>query len=83
EHLEQVGNSSNFGELAEELLEIAPDTEEFDHPLTSAALNAALSIAATISLISDGGESHVVEAASLARDTAALYAQVGATASPA
>jgi len=74
-YLDKGGSSSNYAQLAERCLDHAPDTEEFDHPLTSAALNAALSIAATISFLADDDVDHVVEAAGLARDTAALYAQ--------
>lgn len=68
-------NMPRYGEMAEESLAHAPDTEEFDHPLTSAALNAALSVAAMMSFLADYDVAHVVEAASLARDTAALSAQ--------
>ena len=74
-YLDQRGSSSNYGEMAEQCLEHAPDTEEFNHPLTSAALNAALSIAATMGFLADDDVNHIVEAAGLARDTAALYAQ--------
>ena len=73
--LEEDRTSSSFGRMAEACLDRAPDTEKFDHPLTSAALNAALSIVATINLVADGNVDHIVEAANLARDTAALYAQ--------
>ena len=72
-----AGNTSpsNYGELAEACLNGAPDTEEFDHPLTSAALNTALSVGAAMSFLADYDVDHLVEAAGLARDTAALYAQ--------
>ena len=71
------GNTSlpNYGELAEGCLDDAPDTEEFDHPLTSAALNAVLSVGAAMSFLANHDVDHVVEAAGLARDTVALYAQ--------
>jgi len=74
-YLGQREDSYNCGEMAKQCLDRAPDTEEFSHPLTSAALNAALSIAAMIGFVGDGDITHVVEAASLACDTAALYAQ--------
>lgn len=82
QYLEKEGGSSNYSEIAEQCLNHAPDTEEFNHPLTSAALNAALSIAAAISLLADDDVNHVVEAAGLARDTAALYAQTIETTPP-
>lgn len=65
----------NPEEMSQECLEGAPDTEEFDHPLTSAALNAALSIGALITFLSEYDVDHIVEAAELARDTVALYVQ--------
>lgn len=68
-------SSLNYGEIARRCLDQAPDTEKFYHPLTSAALNAALSVAATINFLADDDVTHIVEAAGLARDTAALYAQ--------
>jgi uncharacterized protein YjaG (DUF416 family) len=74
-HLAGKASLSNYGELAEECLANAPDTEEFDHPLTSAALNAALSVGEAMSFLADYDVDHVVEAAGLARDTVALYAQ--------
>jgi uncharacterized protein YjaG (DUF416 family) len=81
-YLDQNRSSSNYGEMAERCFDKAPDTEVFTHPLTSAALNAALSIAATIALLADDDVNHVMEAASLARDTAALYAQAIETTQP-
>jgi uncharacterized protein YjaG (DUF416 family) len=81
-YLEKGKRSSGHGQMAEECLDRAPDTEEFDQPLTSAALNAALAIAATINFLSDGDVDHVLEAAGLARDTAALYAQAIETTPP-
>jgi uncharacterized protein YjaG (DUF416 family) len=74
-YLKQGTSPSTSAEVAEQCLDHAPDTEEFNHPLTSAALNAALSLAATMSFLADGDINHVVEAAGLARDTAALHAQ--------
>jgi uncharacterized protein YjaG (DUF416 family) len=52
-----------------------PDTEAFDHPLTSAALNAALAIQSLYDFLSSRDVDDVVEAAVLARDTVALYVQ--------
>ena len=67
--------SCKCNKMIEECLGYAPDTDEFNHPLTSAALNAALSIAATVSFLADDYVDHIVEIAGLARDTAALCAQ--------
>jgi uncharacterized protein YjaG (DUF416 family) len=65
----------NSGELADNCLNAAPDTERFEHPLTSAALNAALSVRAVTRFLSDHDVKHVLEVAGLARDDAALHAQ--------
>jgi uncharacterized protein YjaG (DUF416 family) len=65
----------DWSNLAQECAKGAPDTEEFDHPLVSAALNAALSIAALMTFLSDKDVNHVAEASELAEDTVALYAQ--------
>jgi hypothetical protein len=46
----------------------SPDTEEFDRPLTSAALNAALSVGAMMNFLADFDINHVVEVADWARD---------------
>jgi uncharacterized protein YjaG (DUF416 family) len=79
-HLAGNTSLSNYREMAEKCLDAAPDTEEFDHPLTSEALNEALSIAATMSFLADHSVDYIVEAARLARDTASFHAQeVGAT----
>jgi uncharacterized protein YjaG (DUF416 family) len=67
--------SSKHEEASEECFKNAPDTEKFDHPLTSAALNAALSIGLLMRFLSEGNVNHIVEAAGLARDTMALYVQ--------
>lgn len=68
-------SSSNYHQIAEECFNGAPDTEDFNHPLTTAALNAALSIAATIRFLADDDVDHIVEATCLARDTAAMHVQ--------
>ncbi len=80
--LEHNGTSEIFRELAERCRKHAPDTEDFSHPLTSAALNAVLSIAAAVSFLADDDVSHVIEASGLACDTAALYAQTFETTPP-
>ena len=65
----------NAGELFQECLASAPDTEEYDHPLTSAALNAVLSLELLKRFILEGDVDHILEAAGLARDTVAIYVQ--------
>ena len=67
-HLDLVASSKKC-------LDDAPDTEEFDHHLTSAALNAALSIAATMSFLIAHSVDRLIEAARFAYDKAFLYAQ--------
>jgi uncharacterized protein YjaG (DUF416 family) len=66
---------SEPGKLAEACLDGAPDTEEFDHPLTSVALSAALATAALMRFLSERNVDHAVAAATLAFDTATLYAE--------
>jgi len=69
------GRASFDDDCVKECLEHAPETEDYNHLLTSAALNSALSIAAMMEYMADDDVSHVVESAGLARDTAASYAQ--------
>jgi hypothetical protein len=70
--LDKQPHPSKPEEASEECYKSAPDTERFDHPLTSAALNAALSIGLLMSFLSEGNVNNIVEAAGLARDTIAL-----------
>src|SRR5437879_12670076 len=53
-------------EEAEECYRSAPDTERFDHTLTSAAVNAPLSLGLLMSFLSEGNLDNIVEAAGLA-----------------
>lgn len=53
----------------------APNTEEFKSAYTSAALDAANSIAITLEAVGGASEDGVVEVASLARDTVDLFIQ--------
>ncbi len=53
----------------------SPDTEDFQHSLTSAALDATLSIADLMSFLSDSNIDHIIEAAGWARDTAFMYVE--------
>jgi uncharacterized protein YjaG (DUF416 family) len=62
-------------ELSDRCFQHAPHTEDFTHGLVSAALNAALSIALLLIYVIDKDLDHIVEIASLARDTADLYVQ--------
>jgi len=69
------GDSNHFSERAKTCFDNAPDTERFSHPLTSAALNSALSIALLMGFLADRNTDHIVELARLAFDTAFLRAQ--------
>jgi uncharacterized protein len=73
--LEGTPVAANYEELSERCLNNAPDPEAFNHSLTSAALDAALSIGTMLSFLSDKKTDHVIEVAELARDTIALYVQ--------
>ena len=53
----------------------APDTEKFSSVLTSAALDAASSIAETLEFAQDRNVEHLVTVSSLSRDTIDLYIQ--------
>lgn len=59
--------------MAQQCLDSTPDTEDFDHPLTSAALDGGLSIGLMMEFLVDDDVDHIVEAASLAHDTADLF----------
>jgi uncharacterized protein YjaG (DUF416 family) len=74
-HLDGEISISNYSELAAKCLNEAPDTEVFDHSLTSAALNAALAVGEMMEFLADHSIDHLLAAAGLARDTTALYAQ--------
>lgn len=71
----QQTHRSNYKDLATECLARSPDTEEFDHPMASAALNACL-ITATAMRFFDGHETEcIIDGAALAIDAAAMSAQ--------
>jgi uncharacterized protein YjaG (DUF416 family) len=72
-YLEGKLEPDSYENLARRCLDGAPDTEDFDHILTSAALNAALSIGDLMLFLADQHIDHIVEAAGLARDTVAMY----------
>jgi len=69
------GGSNHYSEKAKTCFDNAPDTESFSHPLTSAALSSALSIALLMGFLADRNTDHIVELARLAFDTAFLRAQ--------
>jgi|SRR5271165_3907410 len=64
-----------YRELSRECYARAPDTEDFSHPLTSAALDACLSIGFLMEFLADHNVDHLVETAALAHDTVFMLAQ--------
>jgi uncharacterized protein YjaG (DUF416 family) len=73
QHLAGTTGLHDYPALAKACLDSAPDTEDFNHIFTSAALDAALSIHHLMTFLSDHNVDHVAEAARLARDTAHLF----------
>lgn len=59
--------------LNEACMRSAPDTEEFSHPLTSYALNAALAMSDIVEFTLDGRSDHIAYVSTLARDSVDLY----------
>ncbi len=72
-YLEGRPDPDGYERLAQNCVDNAPDTEDFDHVLRSAALDAALSISDLMTFLCDRNIGHIVEAAGWARDTVALY----------
>jgi uncharacterized protein YjaG (DUF416 family) len=70
-----LGGQRPMSEAFEKCHVDPPDTEEYDHYLTSAALNAVLSIGLLIAFTSDNNVDHAVEVSCLACDTVALNVQ--------
>jgi uncharacterized protein YjaG (DUF416 family) len=66
----------DFCELEDTCLDHAPDTEDFSHQLTSAALNCTLSIGHLMGELCRSGEDDISEVAQLAYDTVHMWAQV-------
>jgi len=64
-----------FELASQRCLALAPDTEDFSSELTTAALNATLSIGGLMEFITDADAEHVLEAASLCFDTIYIYVQ--------
>ena len=73
QHLVGTTELQDYQALAKACLDSAPDTEDFDHIFTSAALDAALSIHHLMMFLSDHSVDHVAETAGLARDTVHLF----------
>ena len=65
---------SNWREAAQTCYMAAPHTDDFDHPLTSEALRAAISVALTMEFLADWDVAHVLESAQLANDVATFFA---------
>lgn len=66
------GNSlsdSSVADLLDRLDNITPDVDDFSHRLTSFALDACTSVAATLDFMLTSDDQHIVEVASYARDT--------------
>jgi uncharacterized protein YjaG (DUF416 family) len=59
----------DWDELIEECDPLLPDTEDFENPHVSAALDAGTAILSTLRCCKDGNPQHAVEAATYARDT--------------
>ncbi len=66
----------DFCELAESCLNHAPDTENFDHELTSAALNCILSISIIMKELCGLAVDHISDVAQMAYDTVNMSAQI-------
>jgi uncharacterized protein YjaG (DUF416 family) len=75
EYLGGKAREQNYENLAKACLESAPDTENFDDQLTSAALDTALSISYLMSFLADHAVDHIVDSVGLALDTVALFVQ--------
>jgi hypothetical protein len=61
--------------LLSECERIIPDTEDFDTPLVSAALDAGSAVLETLRLCLDGDQQRAVDVASFARDTVDMFIQ--------
>lgn len=72
-YLGEKASSIGYERLAQACFDSAPDTEQFSHVLTSAALDTALSIGYLMTFLSDHNIDHAVDVAGLARDTVAMY----------
>ena len=71
--LGNLSRETSYKLLAERVYESAPDTEDFRHDLTSAALDATLCIGSLMSFVSDRNFDNVVQSATWMCDTVHLY----------
>src|SRR5262249_49072530 len=71
--LGNLSRNTSYGLLAERVYKSAPDTEDFRHDLTSAALNATLCIGSLMSFVSDRNLDNVIDSAGLMCDTVDQY----------
>lgn len=73
--LEGNREPNGYAKWAEICIDQAPNTEEFQHHLTSAALDATLCIAGLMTFLTGHSIDHVIEAAGWARDTAFMHVE--------
>jgi len=66
---------TDFSEQAQMCEDIAPSTEEYQYLLTSSALDAAASIAYLMNYFKDNNNDHIIEIASLSRDSVDMHVQ--------
>lgn len=59
--------------LIEECNQVVPDTNDFTHPYTSAALDAGTAVVATLECCLDGNSEHVMDVISFSRDTIDMF----------
>jgi len=65
----------SYEESAGKCLESTPDTEDYQHILTSAALDTALSVRNLMLFLSDHNTDRIMECAGFARDTVVMWAE--------
>lgn len=68
-------NNEMIGMLRSSIEAVTPDTEDFESPYTSAALDASISILESIDYCLDDDLDHCVKVACSCRDTVYMYAQ--------
>ena len=73
--LGNLSRHTSYNLLAERVFKSAPDTEDFRHELTSAALDATLCVGSLMSFLSDRNLDNAIKAATWACDTVDLYVQ--------
>jgi uncharacterized protein YjaG (DUF416 family) len=71
--LGNLSRHTSYKLLAERVFKSAPDTEDFRHELTSAALDATLGIGSLMNFLSDRNLDNVIESAGYMYDTVDLY----------